>query len=98
MGQIVPVNGFARATEIGRCGYTHAAFDKSILCRPIATIHRAFSIERCSLEPVPTRAFHDGIQALAESATGDAQAMDRARIWLNQVTASQYYRAHAETM
>src|SRR5689334_17741346 len=96
MGQIVPVNRFARAANIGRRGYPHTSLDGYIprLSSSSIAIHRALPI----MEIMPARAFHHRIETFTQRATGDAQAVDSARIWLDQVVPAQFNRVDTQVM
>src|SRR5690242_9346874 len=96
MGQVVPVNRFTRAANIGRRGYPHTSLNGYIprLSSSSIAVHRALSI----MEVIPAGTFHHRIKTFAQRATGDAQAVDSARIRFDQVTPAQFNRVNTEVM
>src|SRR5579859_604492 len=92
MGQIIPVDRFARATDIGRCGNPHAMPDAAL----------AFSIGSSTLflrlESLPARALNYLREAFSQRATGDAQTINRTTIGLNKIMLAQSHRIEAQIM
>src|SRR5579883_1806158 len=47
---------------------------------------------------LPARTLLNSVEALAQRATGDAQAVDRARVWLDQVAPAQFDRVKTQVV
>src|SRR5690348_8120517 len=96
MGQIVPVDRFAGPANIGGARDPQAAPDRSLRDTRNLAVLRVLRF--CGMELSPARAFRYSLQAFTQRATGDAQAIDCARIWLDQVAPAQFNWIDAQVM
>src|SRR5579859_5721399 len=92
MGQVIPVNWFTRATDIGGGCDPHPSFERDFL------LSLSGRVVFLSVECIPAGAFNHLLEAFAQSATGDAQTIDGTGVRLDQIVQAQSNRVDAEIM